>query len=89
MTEPIDFAWAVLKQDEDDAHILHPDDDFDARGMIFIEDYGEVPKEDYYNAEWWWNHPHGHINSIRDEYESIEELQADLDKERGELNAPN
>ncbi len=83
MTSPIDHAWAFLKQDEDDAHILHPDDDMDARGMVFIEDYGEVPKEDYYNAEWWWNHPHGHINSIQDEFESIEHLQASLDNERG------
>jgi hypothetical protein len=55
----------------------------DAKDMVFIEDFGEVPKEDYYNAGWWWNHPHEHINSVQDEFESPEHLQAQLDKERG------
>ena len=87
MTEPIDHAWAVLKQDEPMSDEEYLDNErqieIDHNDSIFIEDFGEVPKEDYYNAEWWWNHPHGHINSVRDEFESIEHLQSQLDKERG------
>ena len=63
---PLEYAWLVLKDDD----------------SIFIEDFGDVPKSDYYNAEWWWNHPHEHINSIREDFESPEHLQSQLDKEK-------
>jgi hypothetical protein len=61
-------SWIFLKDDTDD--------------NIFIEDFGDVPKEDYYDANWWANSPHEHINSVMDEFGSIEELQSDLDKEK-------
>ena len=69
----MDDAWQFLKEERqyDSDH-------------IYIEDFGYVPKQHYYNAEWWWNHPHEHINSVRDEVNSVEELQGMLNAERGE-----
>lgn len=73
MSEPMKDAWSKLLKEE-------PNDYDD----VFIEDFGLVPKEDYYNAVWWWNHDNKHINSIRDEVGTIENLQDMLDKERME-----
>ena len=72
--EPMDDAWSSLLKRENPIDSDH----------IYIEDFGYVPKQHYYNAEWWWNHPHEHINSIRDEVNSVEELQGMLNAERGE-----
>lgn len=73
MSKPMKDAWSELLKEE-------PNDYDD----VFIEDFGLVPKEDYYNAVWWWNHDNEHINSIRDEVGTIENLQSMLDKERME-----
>jgi hypothetical protein len=60
-------SWIFLKDDTDD--------------NIFIEDFGEVPKSDYYDANWWANHPNEEINSMVDDYGGIEYLQSVLDKD--------
>ena len=65
-----DSAWTLLK--------LLPSD-MDDDNTVFYEDFGPVPVEDYYNADWHINHPNPHIH---EDLPPRDELQAELDREK-------
>ena len=53
--------------------------EMDDDNTVFYEDFGPVPVEDYYNADWHINHPNPHIH---EDLPPRDELQALLDREK-------